>query len=72
MNFLIGIICFLLGFILGVFTRNILIKVIGVRNKIKVAEKLLLKKKREKNLKKNMIFLIVLKRRTESEKRCDI
>ena len=39
MNFLVGIICFILGFILGVFTRNILIKVASINNKIKMAEK---------------------------------
>ena len=51
MNFLIGIICFLLGFILGVFTRNILIKVIGVRNKIKMAEKIIAEEEKRKEFK---------------------
>ena len=41
MNFLLGIICFILGFVLGVFTRNILIKVISINNKIKMAEKII-------------------------------
>lgn len=56
MNFLIGIICFLLGFILGVFTRNILIKVIGVRNKIKMAEKIIAEEEKRKEFKEKYDF----------------
>lgn len=51
MNFLIWIICFVLGFILGVFTRNILMKIIQINNKIKQAEKIIAGE--EKNLERN-------------------
>ena len=53
MNFLIGIICFVLGFILGVFIRNILMKIIQINNKIKQAERELLLEKKKKNLERN-------------------
>ncbi len=56
MNFLIGIICFLLGFILGVFTRNILMKVIGVRNKIKMAERIIAEEEKRKEFKEKYDF----------------
>ena len=48
MNFLVGIICFILGFILGVFTRNILIKVASINNKKIIAEEEKRKKFKEK------------------------
>lgn len=52
MNFLIGIICFVLGFILGVFTRNILMKIIQINNKIKQAERIIAGEEKRKELKK--------------------
>ena len=51
MNFLVGIICFILGFILGVFTRNILIKVASINNKIKMAEKIIAEEEKRKKFK---------------------
>lgn len=56
MNFLIGIICFVLGWILGVFTRNILMKAININNKIKMAEKIIAEEKRRKEFKKKYDF----------------
>ena len=61
MNFLVGIICFILGFILGVFTRNILIKVASINNKIKMAEKIIAEEEKRKNLNKSMTSPIALK-----------
>ena len=49
MNILIGIIFFVIGFILGVFTRNILIKVIQINNKIKQAEKIIAEEEKRRN-----------------------
>ena len=46
MNILIGIIFFVIGFILGVFTRNILIKFIKINNKIKEAERIIAEEKK--------------------------
>ena len=56
MNFLVGIICFILGFILGVFTRNILIKVVRINNKIKMAEKIIEEGEKRKKFKEKYDF----------------
>ena len=56
MNFLLGIICFILGFVLGVFTRNILIKVISINNKIKMAEKIIAEENKRKEFKEKYDF----------------
>lgn len=56
MNFLVGIICFILGFILGVFTRNILIKVASINNKIKMAEKIIAEEEKRKKIKEKYDF----------------
>lgn len=56
MNILIGIIFFIIGFILGVFTRNILIKVISIRKKIKQAEKIIAKRNKELEFKAKYDF----------------
>lgn len=52
MNFLIGTIMFVIGFVLGVFTRNILMKVISVKRKIKLAEEIVEKHQKEQEFKK--------------------
>ena len=49
MNVLLSIIFFILGFVLGVFTRNILIKVIQINNKIKQAEKIIAEEEKRRN-----------------------
>lgn len=49
MNVLLSIIFFILGFVLGVFTRNILIKVIQINNKIKQAEKIIVEEEKRRN-----------------------
>lgn len=56
MNFLLGIICFILGFVLGVFTRNILIKVISINNKIKIAEKIIAEENKRREFKEKYDF----------------
>lgn len=52
MNFLIGTIMFVIGFVLGVFTRNILMKVISVKRKIELAEEIVEKHQKEQEFKK--------------------
>lgn len=56
MNFLIGIFSFILGWILGVFTRNILTKVINVNRKIKMAEKIIAEEQKRKEFKEKYDF----------------
>lgn len=56
MNFLIGIISFILGWVLGVFTRNILMKVINVNKKIKMAEKIIAEEEKRKQFKEKYDF----------------
>lgn len=51
MNFFIGIIFFIIGFILGVFTRNILMKIIQINNKIKQAERIIAEEEKRKQFK---------------------
>lgn len=51
MNFLIGTIMFVIGFVLGVFTRNILMKVISVKRKIKLAEEIVAREEKRKAFK---------------------
>lgn len=55
MNIFIEIIFFVIGFIVGVFTRNILMKVMNIRKKIKQAEEIIAKhnKQQEFNAKYN-------------------
>ena len=52
MNILIGIIFFVIGFILGVFTRNILIKMMRINNKIKEAERIIAEEEKRKAFKR--------------------
>ena len=52
MNILMNIIAFIMGFVLGVFTRNILEKIIKTRNMIKRAEQRI----KENNSKRNLIL----------------
>ncbi len=52
MNFLLGILFFIMGFILGVFTRNILIKILNVKRKIKMAEKIIAEEEKRKEFRK--------------------
>ena len=61
MNFLLGIICFILRFVLGVFTRNILIKVISINNKIKMAEKIIAEENKRREFKEKYDFSDSLK-----------
>lgn len=56
MNFLIGIFSFILGWILGVFTRNIIMKVINVNKKIKMAEEIIATEERRKKFKEKYDF----------------
>ena len=56
MNILIGIIFFVIGFILGVFTRNILIKFIKINNKIKEAEKIIAEEKKRRDFREKYDF----------------
>lgn len=56
MNFLIGLLIFICGWTLGVFTRNILIKVINIRNKIQMAEKIVAKEEKRKEFKEKYDF----------------
>lgn len=51
MNFLIGTIMFVIGFVIGVFTRNILMKVISVKRKIKLAEEIVAREEKRKAFK---------------------
>ena len=52
MNILIGIIFFVLGFILGVFTRNILIKIMKINYKLKEAERIIAEEEKRKAFKR--------------------
>lgn len=52
MNILIGIIFWVIGFILGVFTRNILIKMMKINNKIKEAERIIAEEEKRKEFNK--------------------
>lgn len=51
MNFLIGTIMFVIGFVLGVFIRNILIKTIQINNKLKQAERIIAEEEKRKKFK---------------------
>lgn len=68
MNFLLGIICFILGFVLGVFTRNILIKVISINNKIKIAEKIIAEENKRREFKEKYDFSDSFKDKEQEEK----
>lgn len=52
MNILIGIIFFVIGFILGVFTRNILIKIMKINYKLKEAERIIAEEEKRKEFNK--------------------
>ena len=52
MNFLLGILFFIIGFILGVFTRNILMKILNTKRKIKMAEKIIAEEEKRKEFRK--------------------
>jgi len=56
MNFLIGIFSFILGWILGVFTRNILTKITNVNKRIKMAEKIIAEEQRRREFKEKYDF----------------
>ena len=68
MNFLVGIICFILGFILVVFTRNILIKVASINNKIKMAEKIIAEEEKRKKFKEKYDFAYCFEDNEKEEK----
>lgn len=52
MNILIGIIFFVIGFILGVFTRNILMKIMRINYKLKEAERIIAEEEKRKAFKR--------------------
>lgn len=56
MNFLICILSFILGWILGIFTRNILMKIINVNKKIKMAERIIAEEQKRKEFKEKYDF----------------
>lgn len=56
MNIVVGIILFLLGFIIGVFARNILIKIVNINNKIKRAEEIIAQEEKRRNFKEKYDF----------------
>lgn len=56
MNILIGIIFFVIGFILGVFTRNILIKIMKINYKLKEAERIIAEKEKRKQFREKYDF----------------
>lgn len=56
MNFLIGIFSFILGWILGVFTRNILMKITNVNKRIRMAEKIIAEEQRRREFKEKYDF----------------
>ena len=56
MNFLIGIFSFIIGWVLGVFTKNIIMKVINVKRKIKLAEEIIAKHQKEQEFKNKYNF----------------
>ena len=53
MNILLSIIFFILVFVLGVFTRNILSKVIQIDNKINQAEKIIAEEEKRRIFREN-------------------
>lgn len=56
MKFLIGIFSFILGWTLGVFTRNILMKITNVNKRIKMAEKIIAEEQRRREFKEKYDF----------------
>lgn len=56
MNFLIGIFSFILGWILGIFTRNILMKIISINKRIKMAERIIAEEEKRKEFKEKYDF----------------
>jgi len=52
MNFILGVLFFIMGFILGVFTRNILMKILNTKRKIKMAEKIIAEEEKRKEFRK--------------------
>ena len=58
MKLLIGLICFLLGWIAGIVTRNIRIRIDKVNNKIKMAERIIAEENERKEFLKKYDFEI--------------
>ena len=56
MNILIVIIFFVIGFILGVFTRNILIKIMKINYKLKEAERIIAEEEKRKQFREKYDF----------------
>ena len=56
MNFLISILSFILGWVLGIFTRNILMSIINVNKKIKMAERIIAEEQKRKEFKQKYDF----------------
>lgn len=56
MNFLIGTIMFVIGFVLGVFTRNILMKIVNVKRKLRLADEIIAKQNKEQEFKRKYDF----------------
>lgn len=68
MNFLLGILFFIMGFILGVFTRNILMKILNTKRKIKMAEKIIAEENKRREFKKKYDFSDSFKDDEQEEK----
>lgn len=56
MNILIEILSFIIGWILGVITRDILMKILKIRNKIKRAEEIIAEDEKRKKFKEKYDF----------------
>ena len=56
MNIAVGIILFLLGFIIGVFTKNIIIRIVNINKRIKRAEQIIAEEEKRRNFKEKYDF----------------
>lgn len=68
MNFLLGILFFIMGFILGVFTRNILMKILNMKRKIKMAEKIIAEENKRREFRKKYDFSDCFNENEQEEK----
>jgi uncharacterized membrane protein YciS (DUF1049 family) len=56
MNIVIGIILFLLGFIIGVFIKNIIIRIVNINKRIKRSEQIIAEEEKRRNFKEKYDF----------------
>lgn len=68
MNFLLGILFFIMGFILGVFTRNILMKILNTKRKIKMAKKIIAEENKRKEFREKYDFSDCFNENEQEEK----